>query len=132
MVSLVQALGLHRSDRTPCGQPLAIAEAHALLELSRESGLSQSGLAQRLRLEKSSVSRVVSQLARRGWVKRKRDAADTRIVHVHLTGPGEAMVARLAAARSAMFSKIFAAIPQSKRARTLETLETLIEVIRET
>ena len=132
MLSLVRALGLHRPDRTPCGQPVAVAEAHALLELSREPGLSQNGLAVRLGLEKSTVSRIVSQLERRGWVKRKRDIADTRIVHVHLSAQGQAATAKLATARSAMFSKIFAAIPRSQRAQTLATLETLIGVIRET
>jgi len=132
MISLVRALGLHRPDSTPCGQPVAVAEAHAILELSREPGLSQSGLAVRLRLEKSTVSRIVSQLERRGWVKRKRDTADMRIVHVHLTPQGQTAAAKLATARNAMFSKIFAAIPQTQRAQTLATLEALIEVIRET
>ena len=70
MVSLVRALGLHRPDQTPCGQPVAVAEAHAVLELSREPGLSQNSLAARLRLEKSTVSRIVTLLERRGWVGR--------------------------------------------------------------
>jgi len=56
MIALIRALGLHQPDQTPCGQPVAIAEAHTLLELSGEPGLSQNGLAARLRLEKSSVS----------------------------------------------------------------------------
>jgi len=132
MVSLVRALGLHRPDRTPCGQPISVAEAHALLELSREPGLAQNELAGRLRLEKSTISRVVSQLERRGWVKRKRDLADSRVVHVHLTVPGSAAAAKIAGARSALFSKIFRAIPKSRRAQILATLETLNEVIRET
>jgi len=35
MIGLIRAFGLHRPDETPCGQPVAVAEAHALLELSR-------------------------------------------------------------------------------------------------
>ena len=30
---MVRALGLHKPDETPCGQPVAVAGAHALMEL---------------------------------------------------------------------------------------------------
>ena len=132
MVSLVRELGLHRPDRTPCGQPIAVAEAHALLELSREPGLSQNGLAAQLRLEKSTVSRIVTLLERRGWVERRRDKSDTRIVHVHLTRDGQDAAANLAASRQAKFSNIFTAIPAAERATVLHALNTLSQVIRET
>lgn len=132
MVGLIRALGLHRPDETPCGQPVAVAEAHALLELSREPGLSQNGLAARLRLRKSTVSRIVSLLEQRGWVERRRDKTDTRIVHVHLTRDGRDAAATLAAARQAKFAHIFDAIPPEERASTLAALDLLAHVIRET
>jgi len=131
MVALIRTLGLHQPDRTPCGQPVAVAEAHALLELSREPGLSQNGLAARLRLEKSSVSRIVTALEKRGWVARKRNPKDTRIVQVHLTGDGREAVTNIAASREAKFEKIFAAIPASERDAVLASIDTLIQVIRE-
>jgi DNA-binding MarR family transcriptional regulator len=132
MVALIRALGLHQPDRTPCGQPVSVAEAHALLELSREPGLSQNGLAARLRLEKSSVSRIVTALEKRGWVARKRNPKDTRIVQVHLTDDGRNAAASLAASRQAKFERIFAAIPAAERDAVLASLETLLQVIRET
>lgn len=103
-----------------------------MLELSREPGLSQNGLAARLRLEKSSVSRIVSGLEKRGWAARRRDASDTRIVHVHLTGDGRNAAATIAASRQAKFDRIFSAIPSGERAAVLAALDTLLEVIRET
>lgn len=132
MVGLVRALGLHRPDQTPCGQPVAVAEAHALLELTREPGLSQNGLAARLQLEKSTVSRVVTLLERRGWIERRRDTIDTRIVRVHVTRDGHEAAASLAASRRAKFAKIFEAIPKSERAAIISALAALTEVIRET
>lgn len=131
MIALVRALGLHQPDRTPCGQPISVAEAHGLLELSREPGLSQSGLAARLRLEKSSVSRIVTSLEKRGWVTRVRDPLDTRIVHVYLTADGLLATARLSASRQAKFERIFAGIPAAKRDAVLASLDTLVQVIRE-
>ncbi len=131
MIALVRALGLHHPDQTPCGQPVAVAEAQAILELSREPGLSQSDLAARLRLEKSTVSRIVTLLERRGWVERRRDQSDARIVHVHLTTSGQQAATTLAASRAAKFTKIFQAIPEAKRKSVTSALATLIEVIRE-
>jgi DNA-binding MarR family transcriptional regulator len=132
MVTLIRTLGLHRPDRTPCGQPVAVAEAHALIELSSEPGLSQNGLAARLQLEKSSVSRIVTALEKRGWVARKRNPQDTRIVHVHLTDDGRDAASTLAASRQAKFERIFAAIPAAEREAVLASLDTLLQVIRET
>ena len=132
MVALIRTLGLHQPDRTPCGQPVPVGEAHALLELGREPGLSQNGLASRLRLEKSSVSRIVTALEKRGWVARNRLARDTRIVQVHLTDEGRAASATLAASRQARFERIFAAIPAAERDDVLTSLDTLVQVIRET
>lgn len=111
---------------------MAVAEAHALLELSREARLSQNSLATRLQLDKSTVSRIVTLLERRGWVERQRDKIDARIVRVHLTGAGQAASAKLASSRQAKFSTIFAAIPDSKRTTVLNSLDILIKVIRET
>ena len=132
MISLVRALGLHRPDRTPCGQPVAVAEAHALLELCRDAGLTQNGLAARLRLDKSTVSRIVTLLERRDWVERHRDKGDARVVHVRVTRGGREAAASLAASRQAKFSTIFAAIPRTQRAHVDDALDTLIKVIRET
>lgn len=132
MVALIRALGLHQPDRTPCGQPVSVAEAHAVLELSRDPGMSQNGLAARLRLEKSSVSRIVTALEKRGWVVRKRDPNDARVVRVHLTGEGRTGGANLAGSRQAKFERIFSAIPASQRDVLLASLNTLLQVIRET
>ena len=50
MIALIRAFGLHRPDQTPCGKPVSVAEAHTLMELTREEPLSQNELALRLQL----------------------------------------------------------------------------------
>ena len=78
MSKLIWAFGLHKPDVTPCGQPVAVAEAHALMELTREEPLLHKDLASRLRLEKSTVSRLVKTLEERGWIGRKKSPHDGR------------------------------------------------------
>lgn len=131
-IALIRAFGLHQLDRTPCGQPVSVAEAHALQELTREPGLSQNALAARLRLEKSSVSRIVTALEKRGWTVRKRSLKDTRIVQVHLTDGGRDAADNLAKSRQATFQRIFAAIPTAERDAVLASLGTLLQAIHET
>lgn len=131
MIALVRALGLHKPDETPCGQPVSVAEAHALLEIAREPALTQNGLAARLRLEKSTVSRLAGMLQRRGWIRRVRDERDARFVRLHLTQRGIKANAKIADSRRRHFDRIFAAIPAARRTAVVESLSLLSEVSRE-
>lgn len=131
MVQLVRSLGLHKPDETPCEQPVSIGEAHALLEIAREPGMTQNGLAARLRLEKSTVSRLAGMLERRGWIRRLRDERDARCVRLHLTRRGINANANIAESRRAKFERLFGAIPAARRDVVVESLALLVEVARE-
>lgn len=129
MIALVRAFGLHRPDQTPCGQPVPVAEAHALQELARADGLTQRDLAAWLRLEKSTVSRLVAHLERKGWVARERHHEDARIWMVRLTPDGRRIAEQIAAARRAHFARILAAIPEAQRNDVVAAVATLVEAI---
>jgi DNA-binding MarR family transcriptional regulator len=131
LIAFIRAFGLHRPDQTPCGQPIAVAEAHALMELAREAPLSQNDLVIRLRLEKSTVSRLVGLLEQRGWIQRQRNALDGRVLDLRLAEAGQRIAADLAAARQAKFARILDSIPEEKRAFVLDALQTLVEAMRE-
>ncbi len=131
MVSLVRAFGLHRPDETPCGQPVSVAEAHALMELSRGEPLLQKDLASRLRLEKSTVSRLVRMLEGRGWVGRTRSPRDGRAMELRLTEAGRRTATRLAEARREKFARVLEAIPEEERAPVLRALGVLEEAMNE-
>ncbi len=124
-IGLVRAFGLHQPERTPCGQPVPISEAHALLELDGEALLTQNELAQRLRLQKSTVSRLVSQLEHKHWLQRERDARDRRAVRLRLTDAGREIARATIAARTEKFERLVAAIPSDERAVVVETLRLL-------
>ena len=130
-MQLMRSLGLHKPDQTPCGQPISVAEAHALLEIAREPGLTQNGLATRLGLEKSTVSRIAGMLEQRRWVRRVRDERDARFVRLHLTQHGIKANVRIAEARRGKFDRIFRAIPADRRRSIVDSLAILLEVTRE-
>jgi DNA-binding MarR family transcriptional regulator len=130
LVGFIRAFGLHQPERTPCGQPIPVSEAHALAELARDPPLGQAELARRLGLEKSTVSRLVGQLAGRGWLHRRPDPDDGRATLLALTPTGQQAAADLAAARAAKFTRLLDRIPPAERAAVLGALATLTEALR--
>ena len=131
LISLIRAFGLHRPDKTPCGQAVTVAEAHALMELSNRQSLSQNELSTRLSLEKSTVSRLVKILERRGWLQRSRSEADRRVMQLTLTDAGQRAADQLATARRKKFERILSAIPKEQQTGVLDSLKILVEAIYE-
>jgi DNA-binding MarR family transcriptional regulator len=129
--AFVRAFGLHQPTRTPCGQPVPVSEAHALGELGRDGPLTQVELGSRLRLEKSTVSRLVGQLIARGWVERSRRDGDARLVWLALTDSGRRAADQLAAARATRFEQLLAAIPVDRRQYVVDALALLVEASRD-
>jgi DNA-binding MarR family transcriptional regulator len=125
MIAFIRSFGLHQGDRTPCGKPVSVAEAHALLELSQHGPLAQRELGAWLRLEKSTVSRLLAHLEQRARVVREPDQADKRVQLVQLTAEGQRIAADLAAARRMRFTRLVAALPPEQQASVLAALAIL-------
>lgn len=97
MAQLLRAIGLHRPLATPSGESVSLSDAMALAELGQHGCLSQRELAEALWLEKSTVSRLVGGLERRGLLARQRHTANRRYQVVELTSRGRTLVEELAA-----------------------------------
>jgi DNA-binding MarR family transcriptional regulator len=126
-IAFVRAFGLHRPETTPCGQPLPVSEAHALMELDQDGPLPQTALASRLRLDKSTVSRLVDNLEGKGWIERARDPGDGRGRRLVLTEPGRKTAERIAVARAARFDGMLRRIAPEERAAVLRALAVLAD-----
>ena len=120
----IRAFGLHQPERTPCGEPITVSQAHALTELTTQP-LTQAELARRLRLDRSVVSRLADALTERGWLCRERHAQDQRAVQLVLTDTGRQTADRLAGARRARMAIVLDAIPVDEREGVLHALDVL-------
>ena len=129
LVAFVRAFGLHKGDETPCGSPVPVSEAHALAVLAEAgpAGLGQDGLGRQLRLTKSTVSRLVDQLAVRGWAERRPSPDDGRRRVVVLTEAGAGVAAGIGERRAARMERLLDRIPPRDRAAVLAALDTLVE-----
>jgi DNA-binding MarR family transcriptional regulator len=122
--AFVRAFGLHRIERTPCGEPISVSQAHALGELAAQP-LTQAELARRLDLDRSVVSRLADTLIGRDWLRRERHPQDQRAVQLVLTDAGKQSAARLAGARRARMATLLDAVPVDERDAVLHALDIL-------
>src|SRR5579883_2924735 len=99
---LVRELGFMRSSLADSGLPPSAV--HALIEIDAQEGITATGLAERLRLEKSSVSRMLRKLIVAGAVAERPGERDGRTKSLALTHSGRKLVARIHAFARAQVS----------------------------
>jgi DNA-binding MarR family transcriptional regulator len=131
LMAFVRAFGLHQPERTPCGEPVSVSQAHALTELAAQP-LTQAELARRLRLDRSVVSRLADALADRHWLLREPHPQDQRAVQLVLTEDGHAAAHRVAGARRARLATLLDAVPPDERDNVLHALDVLTESLIKT
>lgn len=98
IMQLVRAVGLLQPDHLSDGAPISMSEVFALHELDGPETLSQQSLADRLNLEKSTVSRLVATMVDKDLVARERDPENRRHYRLRLTEHGRRAHVRVAAA----------------------------------
>jgi DNA-binding MarR family transcriptional regulator len=103
---------------------IPLSQAHALIELGR-GPMTQRNLTAALRLERSSVSRLVDRLHEHGWVATTVDPDHGGGVLVSLTDEGRRVHRQLSSARSKRFAALLAAIPPDRRDQVVEALALL-------
>jgi DNA-binding MarR family transcriptional regulator len=126
----LQALGLHRPDQVPTGFDLSLSEMFALLALSAEAPMSQQALAEQLHLEKSTVSRLIQHLERRGWVRRVRDLHDTRMFRLQLSETGHEQASRLVKSLTERHQRLLAALKPDEQEALAYGLSALVRALR--
>ncbi len=130
IMDLIRVAGLLQPERAG-HDAFSMSQAFALHELDRGTPLSQQALADRLRLEKSSVSRLVAELERQGLVERERDPDNRRVYRLRLTERGRVAHREMANGYHDRFTGWVAAMTGPERAALLKGLPALIRVVRE-
>jgi len=125
----IRQFGLLDQEHTPCGRSLPTSQAHALQILGHIGTATQRELAARLNLDESTVSRLVDQLVRLGWVDRAIDEHNRRQSRLALTAEGRAVLDDIRAASMAKFRRIRERIPPDQWDQVLDALDVLIAAI---
>lgn len=122
-----------RSQRaqTSCVDGASNVQCHVLTELLRADGITQQALVERLSLDKAWISRAVESLVSDGVVSKLPNEQDKRSVQLSLTALGRVRAEKLENALNAHAAQVFNLIPADKHAQLEESLQILIDALRQ-
>jgi MarR family transcriptional regulator, 2-MHQ and catechol-resistance regulon repressor len=84
-----------RDRNVICCNDVSVTQCYALQALARGGAMTLGSLAKELFLDKSTTSRVVETLERKGYLARSRSAEDARALRIMLTPGGRALHRRI-------------------------------------
>jgi putative acetyltransferase len=123
---VIRELGFLQSSYVPA--EINHSHCHALIEL--ESGpMHQNELARRLRLDKSTTSRVVDRLVEKGWVKPTRNDDDRRRAVLRVTPSGARKLAAVHATANAEVHAALDLLTAEQRATVLDGIRLYAEAL---
>jgi MarR family transcriptional regulator, 2-MHQ and catechol-resistance regulon repressor len=94
VADLVRVYQFRDRDRICC-HDVSVTQCHALETLVEHGPMRLNTLAERLFLDKSTTSRVVATLAKKGYVEQRDDASDGRATTLSATRQGRRLCARI-------------------------------------
>jgi DNA-binding MarR family transcriptional regulator len=99
-----------------------------LATVYQNPGLNQTHLVDRTGIDRSTIAEMIDRMVARGYIERKRDAADQRVNTLWATDTGIAALEACVDAALAAQEQILAPVPPEKRAALLEALALLAEL----
>ena len=125
LLDVFREMGVHRPEQILPGWSLSLSDIYALGILAERAPLSQQDLGNALALEKSSVSRLVQQLERRGWVTRERDDHDSRLRLLRLSEEGTRINGMIGAHMHERHAELFQQLSPDEQTALLAGLTAL-------
>lgn len=117
------------ADTDCCG--ITVSQCHLLLETEERGGTNVTELATALALDKSTLSRTVEGMRRRGYVSRITDPDQRRQQIIRLTAKGGAKADAINATCDASHLRLFDFIPADKRDTVVEAVALLAAAMRQ-
>jgi MarR family transcriptional regulator, organic hydroperoxide resistance regulator len=126
---LVRVLQMFERDQVkPYG--FTSTQCYVLLEILKVQSLTMNELSDKLNLNSSTMTRVIDNLVRDGYITRTRDEVDRRIVLVSLTNEGIEAAKTLNESVNNYYKKIIAGIPEGQVDNVLNSVNLLLDAFR--
>jgi MarR family transcriptional regulator for hemolysin len=122
MLSDISRLARKEFDRRVRDLGLTRAQWLFLAHLARQPGCTQSELAERLQMEKITVSRQATRLLRAGWIARRDHAEDGRAYRLFVTRKAEPIIVRLSAVADRLRAEYLRGVSPTRRAALFDGL----------
>lgn len=124
----VRLFGFLDRNVTPCGFPLSVSQVMTLQELELHQ-LTLMELSNKLQLERSSVSRLVDQLVKEGFINRETNAKNRREVLLSLTAKGNNSLLRVREQSVSFYEGILKNISEADQEKIIEVFQLLNDAL---
>lgn len=125
----IRSFGLLEQTTTPCGFSMSLSQVYALQELERQT-LTITELAEKLQLERSSVSRLIDGLVNGGFVSREINENNRREVVIGLTEKGANSIVRVREQSVDFYNKILGNLSESEQDMFYESLKRFTDSLK--
>lgn len=98
------------------------AQWQVLFGISRNEGINQAGLADRMELENITLCRMIDRLEESGLVERRADPGDRRVWRLYLTPKSEPVLAQLLEVAGRLQGEALSGITAAEEATLLQLL----------
>lgn len=102
------------------------SQCYCLLELLKSEKLTMYELSDKMNLNTSTMTRIIDNLVRDGFIERDRDGKDRRIVVLRLAEKGKEMAVSLNESINQYYKKIIENIPEGNLSTILSSVSTLL------
>ena len=101
-----------------------------LRNIRRQDGLTQSQLADKLEIRPQSLTRVLSELETAGYIVRKREDNDRRIITLHITEKGEELCSQMKVAYRERAKDMLSVLNDDEKKELYCLVEKILEAER--
>jgi len=126
VADLVRVYQFRDRDRICC-HDVSVTQCYALEALVAQGPMRLNALADRLFLDKSTTSRVVRTLVRKGYVEQRADASDGRAITLRPTRQGQRLCARITADLIEQQRQLLEDLDPQVRAAVVQVLRRLAQ-----
>lgn len=128
LVDLMQAVHRQMYDHVRCvweERSIPATQVMVMHQIAREEGISISETSRRLGLAKSHVSKTVDELAAAGYVEKRPDPHDGRVLRLYRTPTAVARFDKMQAMVRERISAVVGVLPPEKARGLIEGLQLL-------
>jgi DNA-binding MarR family transcriptional regulator len=126
---LCQVVRFCRQDDVFC-ENITFSQFNVLNTISEKGTMKMADLHRALSVEKSTTTRLVNPLVRKGLVRRQKSPQDGRAADLTLTSEGHKTLANVWACLEEFVESIYAGIPQHERSTVHRALKMFIGAVR--
>ena len=109
-----------------CCHDVSVSQCYTMDALYRRGPLTMGEIGEHLYLDVSTVTRLVDQLAKMGYVERIADPHDRRIVRAKLTRSGTASINRIRESLLDDYRRVLQAVPATSREDVIGAIELML------